>query len=174
MGDGKTHTMRYHKQTITPPNKPVRHEAMMAAKPKHIRMIKYVTGANNARFLTVFFGRFELTCIISGKHANGHTTSVSFPYEYADGLTTRCGINTNSKSICQYKWDGLTGPKLGYYDVNDETRFGGVRFVDIHLNDCLTVEEYELIRETIAWTWGVIDSGSVSFPIGDYASVSNK
>jgi hypothetical protein len=169
--------MRYYKQQYPKPNKPVRHEAMMAIKPKHVSLIKYVTRAYDSKVLYVSFGRFFLTCIISGKHANEWLTRVSFKNKRVDGFgESDCNIAVNSKDIRPYSWADSTGPDVGHYMVKDEanTTWSGLSLVKVYLNDCMTPEEYELIRETIAWTWGVIDSGTVSFPIGDYKSVSIK
>jgi len=172
----ETHTMRYHRQRYPAPNKPVRHEAMMAIKPKHVRLIKYVTRSYHSQVLTVTFGRFELTCIISGKQANESITRVTFKHQYADNADTTCVIAVDYKWIREYCWADSTGPQVGDYFVKDEakTNWSGMTHVKVHINDCMTPEEYELIRQTIAWAWATIDSGTVSFPIGDYQSASIK
>lgn len=177
-GDAKTHTMRYYKQKISAPNKPVRHEAMMAAKPKHIRMIKYETWMYNCNtgVLTVEFGgRFKMRLFVYGKQANQWNTAVFFTHDCPTGHQATCEIVGDFKSIREYCWADSTGPEVGHYTVKDDTKHGGVRFVKLHVNDCLTVEEYELIRETIAWTWNAIDSGDFEFPQGHaYNRVSLK
>ncbi len=158
--------MRYHRQTYQAP-KPVIHEAMMAIKPKHVKTIKYIIEPFTlSQVLTVSFGRFGLRCVVSRKHANDYTTSVKF----TDSATgAGCAINTNGKHICPFKteWSGGGSPIIGYYFIGDQR-------VDVRVADVLTESEYELIRETIEWVWATINSGTVSFPIGDYKSVSIK
>ncbi len=174
MGDAKTHTMgRYYKHNWAgKPNKPVRHEAMMAARPKHIRMIKYETWMLNCNtgVLTVEFGgRFKMRCIVYGKSANQWNTAVFFTHDCPTGHQATCEIVGDFKSVREYCWADSTGPKVGSYTVKDDTAvtaWGAIRFVDINVNDCLTVAEYEMIRETIAWTWNAIDSGDFEFPQG--------
>ena len=170
--------MRYYKQRISPPNKPVRHEAMMAAKPKHIKMIKYETWMRNCDtgVLTVEFGgRFKMRLFVYGKQANYSTTELFFTHGCPNGQSVTCSIKGNYKSIREYCWADSTGPEVGHYTVKDDTKHGGVRFVKLHVNDCLTVDEYEMIRETIAWTWNAIDSGEFEFPQGHaYSRVALK
>jgi hypothetical protein len=167
--------MRYHRQRYQAPNKPVRHEAMMAIKPKHVKMVKYEANFGY-KYLHVSFGRFELRCIISGWKANDQLTRVAFKHECSDGSTTTCIIAVNTKHVCKYAWADSTGPEVGYYFIKDEsnTNWSGLTHVKVYLNDCMNPDEYELIRQTIEWAWATIDSGTVSFPIGDYKSVSNK
>jgi hypothetical protein len=168
--------MRYHRQTYQAP-KPVRHEAMMAIKPKHVKTIKYIIEPFSlSQVLTVSFGRFSLRCVVSRKHANDYTTSVTFKHQYADNADTTCVIAVQTKWIREYCWSDSTGPQVGDYFVKDEakTNWSGMTHVKVHINDCMTPEEYELIRQTIAWAWATIDSGTVSFPSGDYKSVSIK
>jgi hypothetical protein len=144
----------------------------MAIKPKHVRLIKYEANAGY-KYLRVSFGRFELRCIIEGWQANDQRTRVSFSHEFSEGKSTICTI-VSDKLLCEYCWAGYTGPLVGHHYVKDATRPDGLRLVDVHLNDCMTPEEYELIRQTIAWAWATIDSGTVSFPSGNYKSVSIK
>jgi hypothetical protein len=165
--------MRYHRQQYPRANKPIRHEAMMAIKPKHVKMVKYEANFGY-KYLHVSFNRFELRCIIAGWQANDQLTRVAFKHEHGDGKTTTCTIPVNTKHICQYAWADSTGPNVGWYYVKDSAGQDGLRMVPVYINDCMTPEEYELIRETIAWAWATIDSGTVSFPSGDYKSVSIK
>lgn len=173
---------RYYKQNWAgKPNKPVRHEAMMAAKPKHIKMIKYETWMLNCNtgVLTVEFGgRFKMRCIVFGKQANQWTTEVFFTHDSPEGYKVDCKISGDFKSIREYCWADSTGPEVGHYTVKDDTAvtpWGPIRFVKVHVNDCMTVEEYELIRETIAWTWNAIGSGEFEFPQGHaYSRVALK
>jgi hypothetical protein len=165
--------MRYHRQQYPRANKPVRHEAMMAIRPKHVKMVKYEANFGY-KYLHVSFGRFELRCIIAGWQANDQLTRVAFKHECSDGSTTTCIIAANTKHICQYAWADSTGPNVGWYYVKDSAGQSGLRMVPVYINDCMTPEEYELIRQTIAWAWATIDSGTVSFPSGDYKSVSIK
>jgi hypothetical protein len=162
----QTNTMRYHRQSFKA-SQPVRHEAMMAIKPKHVKLVKYnVESFSLSQVLTVYFGRFCMRLVVAKKHANDYTTSVKF----TDSATgAGCAINTNGKHICPFKteWSGGGSPIIGYYCVGDSR-------VDVRIADALSESEYELIRQTIAWAWATINSGTVSFPIGDHQSVSIK
>jgi hypothetical protein len=158
--------MRYYRQSFKA-SQPVRHEAMMAIKPKHVKLVKYhIESFTSSRLLTVSFGRFFMRLVIANKHANDYTTCVKF----TDGATgADCVIGINGKHICPFKLEWADGgsPIIGYYLV-------GHSRIDVPLADALSESEYELIRQTIAWAWATIDSGTVSFPIGDYQSVSIK